>query len=208
MMERLMEKYYKFIKRNYKLVLIFWIIIFIISAFFANKINEIVVYEVEITLPNSMSRITINKLIDEFAKKNYSMPFLSVLTGYNFYIILKSENPFSNKIKEITFELEQEFKKEIPDGAVVHIYSIIKDILNNVALNYSDQLRSFYNLTLILAKNIFLIKKNITLILNNYFVLNSTLTNILNFLYYLPYIYIKCYNYTIENDISKRLAKA
>jgi RND superfamily putative drug exporter len=208
MMERLMEKYYKFIKRNYKLVLIFWIIIFIISAFFVNKINEIVVYEVEITLPNSMSRITINKLIDEFAKKNYSMPFLSVLTGYNFYIILKSENPFSNKIKEITFELEQEFKKEIPDGAVVHIYSIIKDILNNVALNYSDQLRSFYNLTLILAKNIFLIKKNITLILNNYFVLNSTLTNILNFLYYLPYIYIKCYNYTIENDISKRLAKA
>ncbi len=46
------------------------------------------------------------------------------------------------------------------------------------------------------------------MILDNYFVLNSTLTNILNFLYYLPYIYIKCYNYTTENDIAKRLVKA
>jgi RND superfamily putative drug exporter len=207
-MERLMERYYTFIKRNYKLLLIFWIIVVIISAFFVNKINEIVVYEVEITLPNSMSKITIDKLLDEFAKKNYSMPFLSVLTGYNFYIILKTDDPFSDKIKEIAFELEQDLKKEIPDGAVVHIYSIIKSILNDIALKYNDQLRTFYNLTLILAKNIFLIKKNITLILNNYFVLNSTLTNILNFLYYLPYIYIKCYNYTIENDISKRLLKA
>ncbi|MDT7886041.1 MAG: MMPL family transporter [Thermoproteota archaeon] len=203
-----MERYYTFIKRNYKLLLIFWIIVVIISAFFVNKINEIVVYEVEITLPNSMSKITIDKLLDEFAKKNYSMPFLSVLTGYNFYIILKTDDPFSDKIKEIAFELEQDLKKEIPDGAVVHIYSIIKSILNDIALKYNDQLRTFYNLTLILAKNIFLIKKNITLILNNYFVLNSTLTNILNFLYYLPYIYIKCYNYTIENDISKRLVKA
>jgi RND superfamily putative drug exporter len=207
-MERLMERYYTFIKRNYKLLLIFWIIVVIISAFFVNKINEIVVYEVEITLPNSMSKITIDKLLDEFAKKNYSMPFLSVLTGYNFYIILKTDDPFSDKIKEIAFELEQDLKKEIPDGAVVHIYSIIKSILNDIALKYNDQLRTFYNLTLILAKNIFLIKKNITLILDNYFVLNSTLTNILNFLYYLPYIYIKCYNYTIENDISKRLVKA
>jgi hypothetical protein len=207
-MERLMERYYTFIKRNYKLLLIFWIIVVIISAFFVNKINEIVVYEVEITLPNSMSKITIDKLLDEFAKKNYSMPFLSVLTGYNFYIILKTDNPFSDKIKEIAFELEQDLKKEIPDGAVVHIYSIIKSILNDIALKYNDQLRTFYNLTLILAKNIFLIKKNITLILDNYFVLNSTLTNILNFLYYLPYIYIKCYNYTTENDIAKRLVKA
>jgi len=73
-----MERYYTFIKRNYKLLLIFWIILVIISAFFVNKINEIVVYEVEITLPNSMSKITIDKLLDEFAKKNYSMPFLSV----------------------------------------------------------------------------------------------------------------------------------
>jgi RND superfamily putative drug exporter len=207
-MERLMERYYTFVKRNYKLVLIFWIILVIISAFFVNKINEIVVYEVEITLPNSMSKITIDKLLDEFAKKNYSMPFLSVLTGYNFYIILKTDDPFSDKIKEIAFELEQDLKKEIPDGAVVHIYSIIKSILNDIALKYNDQLRTFYNLTLILAKNIFLIKKNITLILDNYFVLNSTLTNILNFLYYLPYIYIKCYNYTTENDIAKRLVKA
>jgi RND superfamily putative drug exporter len=207
-MERLMERYYTFIKRNYKLLLIFWIIVVIISAFFVNKINEIVVYEVEITLPNSMSKITIDKLLDEFAKKNYSMPFLSVLTGYNFYIILKTDDPFSDKIKEIAFELEQDLKKEIPDGAVVHIYSIIKSILNDIALKYNDQLRTFYNLTLILAKNIFLIKKNITLILDNYFVLNSTLTNILNFLYYLPYIYIKCYNYTTENDIAKRLVKA
>jgi RND superfamily putative drug exporter len=207
-MERLMERYYTFVKRNYKLVLIFWIIVVIISAFFVNKINEIVVYEVEITLPNSMSKITIDKLLDEFAKKNYSMPFLSVLTGYNFYIILKTDDPFSDKIKEIAFELEQDLKKEIPDGAVVHIYSIIKSILNDIALKYNDQLRTFYNLTLILAKNIFLIKKNITLILDNYFVLNSTLTNILNFLYYLPYIYIKCYNYTTENDIAKRLVKA
>ena len=203
-----MERYYTFVKRNYKLVLIFWIIVVIISAFFVNKINEIVVYEVEITLPNSMSKITIDKLLDEFAKKNYSMPFLSVLTGYNFYIILKTDDPFSDKIKEIAFELEQDLKKEIPDGAVVHIYSIIKSILNDIALKYNDQLRTFYNLTLILAKNIFLIKKNITLILDNYFVLNSTLTNILNFLYYLPYIYIKCYNYTTENDIAKRLVKA
>jgi len=203
-----MERYYTFIKRNYKLLLIFWIILVIISAFFVNKINEIVVYEVEITLPNSMSKITIDKLLDEFAKKNYSMPFLSVLTGYNFYIILKTDDPFSDKIKEIAFELEQDLKKEIPDGAVVHIYSIIKSILNDIALKYNDQLRTFYNLTLILAKNIFLIKKNITLILDNYFVLNSTLTNILNFLYYLPYIYIKCYNYTTENDIAKRLVKA
>jgi len=203
-----MERYYTFIKRNYKLLLIFWIIVVIISAFFVNKINEIVVYEVEITLPNSMSKITIDKLLDEFAKKNYSMPFLSVLTGYNFYIILKTDDPFSDKIKEIAFELEQDLKKEIPDGAVVHIYSIIKSILNDIALKYNDQLRTFYNLTLILAKNIFLIKKNITLILDNYFVLNSTLTNILNFLYYLPYIYIKCYNYTTENDIAKRLVKA
>ncbi|MFZ8848711.1 MAG: MMPL family transporter [Thermoproteota archaeon] len=207
-MERLMERYYTFIKRNYKLLLIFWIIVVIISAFFVNKINEIVVYEVEITLPNSMSKITIDKLLDEFAKKNYSMPFLSVLTGYNFYIILKTDDPFSDKIKEIAFELEQDLKKEIPDGAVVHIYSIIKSILNDIALKYNDQLRTFYNLTLILAKNIFLIKKNITLILDNYFVLNSTLTNILNFLYYLPYIYIKCYNYATENDIAKRLVKA
>jgi len=207
-MERLMERYYTFVKRNYKLLLIFWIIVVIISAFFVNKINEIVVYEVEITLPNSMSKITIDKLLDEFAKKNYSMPFLSVLTGYNFYIILKTDDPFSDKIKEIAFELEQDLKKEIPDGAVVHIYSIIKSILNDIALKYNDQLRTFYNLTLILAKNIFLIKKNITLILDNYFVLNSTLTNILNFLYYLPYIYIKCYNYTTENDIAKRLVKA
>jgi RND superfamily putative drug exporter len=207
-MERLMERYYTFVKRNYKLVLIFWIILVIISAFFVNKINEIVVYEVEITLPNSISKITIDKLLDEFAKKNYSMPFLSVLTGYNFYIILKTDDPFSDKIKEIAFELEQDLKKEIPDGAVVHIYSIIKSILNDIALKYNDQLRTFYNLTLILAKNIFLIKKNITLILDNYFVLNSTLTNILNFLYYLPYIYIKCYNYTTENDIAKRLVKA
>ncbi len=83
-----MERYYTFIKRNYKLLLIFWIIVVIISAFFVNKINEIVVYEVEITLPNSMSKITIDKLLDEFAKKNYSMPFLSVLTGYNFYITI------------------------------------------------------------------------------------------------------------------------
>ena len=203
-----MERYYTFIKRNYKLLLIFWIIVVIISAFFVNKINEIVVYEVEITLPNSMSKITIDKLLDEFAKKNYSMPFLSVLTGYNFYIILKTDDPFSDKIKEIAFELEQDLKKEIPDGAVVHIYSIIKSILNDIALKYNDQLRTFYNLTLILAKNIFLIKKNITLILDNYFVLNSTLTNILNFLYYLPYIYIKCYNYATENDIAKRLVKA
>jgi len=203
-----MERYYTFVKRNYKLLLIFWIIVVIISAFFVNKINEIVVYEVEITLPNSMSKITIDKLLDEFAKKNYSMPFLSVLTGYNFYIILKTDDPFSDKIKEIAFELEQDLKKEIPDGAVVHIYSIIKSILNDIALKYNDQLRTFYNLTLILAKNIFLIKKNITLILDNYFVLNSTLTNILNFLYYLPYIYIKCYNYTTENDIAKRLVKA
>jgi RND superfamily putative drug exporter len=207
-MERLMERYYTFVKRNYKLVLIFWIILVIISAFFVNKINEIVVYEVEITLPNSISKITIDKLLDEFAKKNYSMPFLSVLTGYNFYIILKTDDPFSDKIKEIAFELEQDLKKEIPDGAVVHIYSIIKSILNDIALKYNEQLRTFYNLTLILAKNIFLIKKNITLILDNYFVLNSTLTNILNFLYYLPYIYIKCYNYTTENDIAKRLLKA
>jgi RND superfamily putative drug exporter len=207
-MERLMERYYTFVKRNYKLVLIFWIIVVIISAFFVNKINEIVVYEVEITLPNSMSKITIDKLLDEFVKKNYSMPFLSVLTGYNFYIILKTDDPFSDKIKGIAFELEQDLKKEIPDGAVVHIYSIIKSILNDIALKYNDQLRTFYNLTLILAKNIFLIKKNITLILDNYFVLNSTLTNILNFLYYLPYIYIKCYNYTTENDIAKRLVKA
>jgi|GEM_PF-1448049 len=207
-MERFMNKYYNFIKNNYKKLIVLWFTIFLISVLFTNKINEIVVYEVEIIPPNSMSKITIDKLIEEFTQKNYSMPFLSVLTGYNVYLILKNNEPFSFETKKLALEIEQIFKKEISNAEIVYVYSIIRNILKNITDNSTNKLKIFYNLTLILNKDIFLTKNNITLILNNYIKLEENLAKILNFLYYLPYLYIKCYNYTFEDNIKIRLEKA
>jgi Predicted drug exporters of the RND superfamily len=203
-----MNKYYNFIKNNYKKLIVLWFTIFLISVLFTNKINEIVVYEVEIIPPNSMSKITIDKLIEEFTQKNYSMPFLSVLTGYNVYLILKNNEPFSFETKKLALEIEQIFKKEISNAEIVYVYSIIRNILKNITDNSTNKLKIFYNLTLILNKDIFLTKNNITLILNNYIKLEENLAKILNFLYYLPYLYIKCYNYTFEDNIKIRLEKA
>lgn len=197
-----MKRYSNVIRSKYKLFIAAWLIFAIITLPLAPKLNEIVVYDVEVSLPNSEFQNAVNKLNEEFANKSYGEPFMNVLASYNYYIIIKSNDPFSDKIKQLDYKIRDRFNSS--GKFLLSYYKLTQILLQNIAKNVSFYANPFYNNTLNLYNYTKYLKDQLISIKQNYNNLTSNINSTLYFIYGMPTLFLICYESTNIQDFYQR----
>jgi len=198
-----MERYSRFIKNNHKKVILIWLLVAIILSPFAPMINNIIVYNIEVTLPNSEFQITVDKLYLEFQKKNYTEPYLTALTVNNYYILIKSDNPYSKDIKMFDIYIREKFENKTHKYTLSY-YKLIKILLYNLIANYSDEINLLYKNSFIIYNTSIIIRQNLAYAIEQYNILHNFTKEILYFLYGSPSIFLKYYMSIIGLDFYTR----
>lgn len=203
-----MERYSALIKKGQKIIIISWIILTFLLLPIAPKINDIIVYQVEISLPNSNFQLAVDKLNEEFSNKTYSEAFLNVLASYNYYIIIQSKDVYSDKVKNIDYKIREKFEN-YSGKFLLSFYKLNEILLQQLAKNVTNYVRSVYNYTwIIYNQSIYL--KNLILDLNyKYNLIKETTNKSLYFSYFIPSIFLECYNNIKVTDfnLKSELAK-
>ncbi|HLI46613.1 MAG TPA: MMPL family transporter, partial [Geobacterales bacterium] len=207
-----MERYSRFLRKNYKKIIVIWLAVAILLSPLAPMINQIVVYDVEVSLPNSEFQKTVDKLNAEFAHKNYTEPYLSTLTANNYYILIKSNNPYSEEVKNIDFYIREKFGNETHKYTFSY-YKLIEILLVNLMSNYTDEIRLLYNNSFSIHQASIEIKNNLSLTLNQYHLLLNNTKLILSFLYGPPSVFLNYYmaihvsDFYIRSEIAKKMTE-
>ncbi len=194
MLESHFERFGYFIERNYKVIIVVWIAIFIISAPFAVKATSIVNYNVEFTGSNQNSLSQRAQAILNTQFKNNSDPNGTAVVVF----INKSFN------STISYELWTYFNSTYKNGLKGSAYS---DIVSPYEI-YSKFINSIGNSTYIFYENV----KNVSIKLNTSYLkienfsrlVNKTFGNIksLDMLYKGTYIQLKNATYSFYVLIS------
>jgi RND superfamily putative drug exporter len=208
-----MESYSNFVKKYHRLIIVLWLSITLILAPIAPKINEIIVYQVEVSLPNSEFQKTVDKLNQEFANKTYAEPYLNVLASFNYYIIIKSDNPYSTKVKEIDYYIRDKFEN-LTNKFTLSYYKLIELILINILKNYTEQINILYNDTYTVYNKSKEIKELLMYLENKYLEVYSKINQTLMFIYGPPLAFLLTYsslnikNPFLRAEIAKNLTIA
>lgn len=203
----LMERYSSFVRQKYKKIIVIWILIALSLAPFAPMINKIINYDVEVNLPNSDFQNAVNKINAEFSHKNYTAKYLSVIASYNYYIIIKSNNPYSNDIKLFDYSIREKIDKEMNKFSLSY-YKLTEILLYQIVANYTDKINQLYNESFKIYNQTILIKKFLDQAVNNITKIENDISNILNFIYGPPSVFLKYYQFLNINDSIKRSEEA
>lgn len=202
-----MERYSSFIRQKYMSIIVIWILIALFLAPFAPMINKIVNYDVEVNLPNSDFQNAVNKINLEFSHKNYTAKYLSVIVSYNYYIIIKTKNPYSNDIRSLDYNIREKIDKEMNKFSLSY-YKLTETLLYQIVANYTDKINQLYNESFKIYNQSILIRKFLQQATNNITKIENEMNNILNFIYGPPTVFLNYYKFLNINNFVKRSEQA
>ncbi len=201
-----MKKYSNFIARRYKIILVSWIILALILSPLAPKLNEKIVYSVEITLPNSEFQISVEKLQKEFANRSYDEAFLNVLASYNYYLLIKTDKPFSEEVKNADTFIRDNLN--LDNKTPISYYGLIEILLRRLGENTTRYANELYEQTFILFNHTSSIKKQLKNLMDTYQFVLTSINNSLYFTYAPPYVFLKCFEALKIEDFYQRSERA
>ncbi len=186
-----MKAYSNFIARRHKIILVSWIFLTLILLPLAPKLNEKIIYSVEVTLPNSEFQQAVNKLNEEFSNRSYGEPFLNVIASYNYYILIKTNKPYSEEIIKADMLIRENFNSG--GKTAISYYGLIEIFLRKLGENTSSSANEMYDQTFILFNYTSSIKKELKNVIENYQIVLMNINNSLYFIYGPPFIFLKCF---------------